>query len=328
MNKSLQYVRTMLTTAVFLAGLAGTAVSASAQPNCGDTIGPNQSVTLAGDLGPCNASTEAFALKVVGPATLNLGGFTVECDEADRPDGIVIEGEKAKVLNGEVLDCENGIVIGGTGESKHKVKKVMTQNNALIGFLVQSDKNKLIRNQAEDNVVGFVVNGDENKLVRNVADMNDFCGFEIAGEDNQLKRNEATQNTSLGGFGIFGENNQLVANTADDNNEDGFFVDDSGVNTGLIKNTATNNDEAGFRVQGDSGLLKKNRAENNDRHGIQVQNEGSENLIIKNTALNNGDGVDFFDLRDDTEECDDNTWSNNTFGTSKAGNVVSPPCIN
>ena len=59
-----------------------------AQVSCGDIIGPGQTVVLTGDVGPCPMSVDP-AVTVVGPATFDLAGHRVLCDENNpRPIGM------------------------------------------------------------------------------------------------------------------------------------------------------------------------------------------------------------------------------------------------
>ncbi len=60
---------------------------------CGNTLGPGGSAALDSNVGPCGG---AFALKVIGPFTLDLKDFMVICDGAT--DGVVVEGSGATVI--------------------------------------------------------------------------------------------------------------------------------------------------------------------------------------------------------------------------------------
>jgi hypothetical protein len=106
----------------------------AADIQCGDTIGPGERVKLTQDIGPC---TEGPAITVVGPAVLNLNGHTV-AGNGDI-DGIVLEGQKASVMNGTVIGCYNAVVV--MGEGRHKIKRINAEDNIDQAFVVYSDNN-------------------------------------------------------------------------------------------------------------------------------------------------------------------------------------------
>ena len=80
----------------------------AADIQCGDTIGAGERVKLAHDIGPCSGGP---AITVVGPAVLDLNGHTV-AGNGDI-DGIVLEGKKARIMNGTVIGCYNAVVVMG-----------------------------------------------------------------------------------------------------------------------------------------------------------------------------------------------------------------------
>jgi parallel beta-helix repeat protein len=151
-----------------LMGLSGLAFTggffpAKAEVSCGDTIGPNDKVTLQADLGPC---TGDFALKVIGPATLNLNGHKVTRTVNQKEIGIWVTENNAKVLNGIVMGFK-------------------------WGFKVDGDGNHLAHNIATNNKKGFTVDGDRNRLDGNTAFNNTNENYQIRGDKNWLADNSA-----------------------------------------------------------------------------------------------------------------------------------------
>lgn len=345
-----------LTTASLMLGLT-TAAPAFAQVQCGDTIGPNETVVLQGNVGPCDQPTGG--LTVIGPATLDLNGFVLFCADLDSDGsvstGIVIDGAKATLRNGVVRECDNGVFVQGTG--KHRLTGLTATANRSRGFVILrgSHNNTVVRNSAtengdtgfvisgadndklEENMAvrnhkrGFGISGDRNKLSRNTASDNDDTGFVIVGgERHTLRHNTASQNHNRG-FDVAGERHTLTRNTALQNLRQGIIVNSRGMGHKLSGNTADANGFAGFEIKGDQNKVQRNRAENNQGSGILLGSDAAENRISKNVALNNNQAgaARQFDLVDDSPDCGTNTWKNNTFDTSGAGNplVPNPPCI-
>lgn len=141
--------------------------------NCGDTIENNESATLDADIGPCNTGDGADALRVLSRATLDLNGFTVECATSLTPNGIVMVGERSKLMNGEVRYCLNGVFVSGTNPGRNTVQNVTSVENTSFGFAVGSSRNSLSRNSAIENGADgfhlFTHRADRNKITDNSA---------------------------------------------------------------------------------------------------------------------------------------------------------------
>jgi parallel beta-helix repeat protein len=319
--------------AVLLAalGIAWSASSALAQtPTCGSVIGPGENLSLRTNILACDDGTGAAALTIVGPATVNMNGFIVSCADVDgdgvRPAGIVLEGSQVVLRNVGVSKCATGVFVEGAGQ--HRIEQVRASQNEGLGFLVESDRNVLVKNEARSNASGFRVTGNRNVLTSNQAFSHDGIAFRINGGDkNRFSRNEAAGNVT--GFDVLsGSGNVLTANRAR-NNLIGFILNFS-VGDKLVKNTATanragfllfsdettananvatSNDDAGFAVEGRGNTLKQNRADDNGGDGIAVQFTATRALLRGNRASGNGG----FDLRDVTDGCGTNRWEANTF---------------
>ena len=295
-------------------GLSGTAQAV----NCGDVIGPNETVVLGQDLLACD-DTAPTALTVIGPAMLDLNGYRVGCEDVDGngavPDGIALVGKKATVWNGQVENCREGVVVAGEG--KHRVEEVTTTLNTRNGFHVASDGSRLYRNDADTNELnGFRVDGDKNDLRDNAATTTlRFNGFNVSGDKNKLRLNRAIANDAKG-YNIGGDKNKLDQNIASHNDSEGFTV--SGNKNTLRKNLATENGYHGYQLQGDKNKLIDNQALDNGRAGIRVQNGYEKNLIMKNTASGNDTkgGEPDSDLEDLNPDCGSTRWRDNDFNTS------------
>jgi parallel beta-helix repeat protein len=349
-NKSIVGFMISAVMVVALIGLDGTLGPAAAFKHgrsykaadiqCGDTIGPGERVKLTQDIGPCEGGP---AITVVGPAVLNLNGYTVAGD--GDIDGIVLEGKKATVMNGTVIGCYNAVVVMGKG--RHKIKRINAEDNIDQAFVVYSDNNKFLWNKADMNGDdGFYVEGNGNRFILNKIYDNDDEGLEIEGDNNRIVANRARGNNS-DSFEIGGDENRLVFNKATDGRREGFEIE--GIGNVLKNNRAKNNGGTGFRLEGSQTLLKSNRAINNDRSGIlvdddafdntikrnRVKGSGESGILVENAAYGNvitknvvkGNGLknaeaksqqeaEFFDMEDEDNGAEANTWYKNRFETS------------
>jgi hypothetical protein len=320
-------LKSALATTSLLLGLAMASPAAAVQ--CGDTIGPNQTVTLQADL-LCDLTTGG--LTVIGPAEVHLAGYDIKCQDLTQtgavPVGIEILGRKAKVYGssdnvfGIVSDCFYGGAV--RGEGRHTVEGVMVQRGHEAGFYVASGKNTLRQNYTDQGPYGFVVEGQStnNKLFDNFAIFHGHNGFHIHGSKHQLQRNTAALNEG-DGFRVNGVGHKLRGNLADRNGFDGFDVQGDAQQVTLQQNRATANGKEGFEVSGQKHRLTQNLAYENENSGIDVEDDASNIVLMRNEALDNNQGndPDSFDLTDQTPDCDTNTWKNNTFETA------SQPCI-
>jgi parallel beta-helix repeat protein len=327
---------------------------------CGETLGPEGSEALAGDLvygeGDCG---DFPVLKIVGPFTLDLNGFTISCGTKEtglRGIGIEVTGVGAKIHNGTIAYCNTGLMVAGDGQ--HELKRLTVTSRHVTGedgiaFKVMSDRNWFIGNTVEkyagegfrlgDN--GVSANG--NLITRNEAIHNGNHGFRVrAGERNLLVLNRAKDNAAEG-FRSEGGFNQFVTNTAIGNGDEGFRLKGAQDNQ-IIGNIAIRNglvpcdDLRLGEPDANPGIAITDSAKNNaiinnitknNCIGIAIQGpsadkEGSlDNEIIDNVALHNKQ----VDLADGNDDCDHNKWFGNRFKTSLAAPdfSVSPPpeCI-
>ncbi|UCE64420.1 MAG: right-handed parallel beta-helix repeat-containing protein [Nitrospirota bacterium] len=289
---------------------------------CGDEIGPYEVAVLTEDL-TCDSHDPA--LTVVGPkAVLKMGGHTVTCQGINV--GILLDGSGAKLSGGllkygTVTNCDIGVDVGGTGG--HLITKVKA-NEVTVGFLLRdgSDGNTFTKNTVTNHVRGgFVTDlgtSNDNEFSYNRS-MNGFpgAGYEVRGGDrNVFKYNLAKNNGNRGGFIVSGNDNVLTKNQAIDNGG-GIRID--GERNTVSGNVAKGNDMNGFSLLGSGNKVIGNWAKNNTR-GIVLSAENTK--VIGNIALGNTE----FDLVDENENCDNNTWKFNWFKTSQT-NPPDAGCI-
>ncbi len=286
---------------------------------CGDVLGPGGAYMLKEDL-DCDVSP---ALTVLDGAHLNLKGHTLTCTLTSgsglSPIGIQMEGQEASVINGNILECDRGVVLGGDG--RHSVSRIEYAHSfpgTHVAFIVETDGNRLVHNSATACDGCFEIGGDGNLLIRNLAFDGPGVGFWIfsTGENNVLLHNVA-ESQFAEGFLIQGDANKLVKNEAIDTlfeNGSGFGIFSE--RNKLRRNMAMDNAGDGFKVFSNNNRLFGNVAKDNKKTGITVP--GIDNVIVRNRAFGNGDGMKFFDLNDDNLNCDNNTWRKNKFDTRNA----------
>jgi hypothetical protein len=316
-------------------GIAGGALPAAAEVACGDTIGPWKDVVLQADL---RCDDVATALVVMGPATLDLNGFTIHC--ADRNGngrepsaGIAARGFGARVRNGIVEGCGVGVDVGGSGN--HTVRDVAVLFSASDGIRIASDRNQvensfalfsgesgfaiegelnvLSGNGASENPLGFVVSR-ANVLEKNVAIDSELIGFVVASTGSALAENHALRGPI--GFDVLGDDNGFIANRGEHNGT-GFFVDSNATGNVLLLNIVSGSHGSGFAVAGDRNQLFQSRAERNGTNGIQLVETASGTIVTASVSQDNGAA----DVVDHTSGCGTNSWRDNTFGSSN------DPCI-
>jgi hypothetical protein len=216
---------------------------AGAQLACGATVGKREKVTLTADVGPCDGDSGSTAAIVVDGGTLDLGGRTVTCADANLdgevPQGVILFGKKSKVMNGSVVGCMNCVGLGGTvgcmncvglgGTGKHLVSGVTVQGCLDDGVDVTSDasKNKLVDVTATQNASdGVQVGSDKNKLTNVAARGNgqDGIDLESTADKNKLA-NVVAEGNADDGLEIGGDKNKVKTIAANGNGDTGIDFD-------------------------------------------------------------------------------------------------------
>ena len=328
-SKGYLHFKHFIATTGFLLSLSMTPLLAHAL-QCGDTVGPNETVVLDGHLGPCDASTGGITIQ--GPATLDLNNFTFFCDgstgDGSVTGGITLEGRRAQLRNGIVRSCLDGVVVAGQG--RHRVKNMVAMSNDTAGFHVSSDNNILQENTALINGAGFQIASNRNTLHHNNSHHNSGAGYQVGLSAtrfvaNTLRHNTATDN-GFTGFLVLGvERTALIRNEAARNDLGGFLM--IAERSRLIANSATANRGNGFLVAGKAHRLIRNQANDNTGVGIHLAiiddpsgflRAPAENILVTRSVAH---GNAALDLQDDNVECGTNRWRRNAFGSANQ------PCV-
>ena len=240
--------------------------------------------------------------------SLNLRGFAVVCDGTVQ--GVVLDGEGARLRNGAVAGCEMAVSVEGDG--RHAVANVTVSvedpdpedDASAEGIRVSSDGNRVLgsrvllgganairvngdRNQVLGNTVsgaerGVRVDGAANLIALNVIG-GVAEGIEVRGERNRIRRNHIAGVLDQA-IELRGDGNRVAANLAVDAVGDGISVFSS------------------------NNVVRANGVFSNGDDGIIVTATGGGNRVVNNRALGNAT-----DLTDQNPDCGDNVWAGNAF---------------
>jgi parallel beta-helix repeat protein len=261
--------------------------------------------------------TEHPALTVDG-GLLDLGGFSVVCDH--EPDvqgvGVLLDGSGARLRGGAVTGCFLAVQVAGEGG--HTVRG-LTASAVDRGVFVESDGNRLLNSQIlralEDAAVQ--VDGSENLLRGNTVAGAGDQGFEINGSDNRIVNNRIGDVAE--GVQLTGERNHVLRNRIIGTSDRGIdvrgLVEPTGAHIIMENLIADGVDGIALLESSNGNRISRNRIYSNSDQGIFVGTE--DNTIQRNEAL-----LNLVDLQDNTVDCDNNLWRDNTFQTS-----VSNDCI-
>lgn len=257
---------------------------------CGDTL-ENGRFELRKNLN-CD---EDPAITIIGPAKLNLNGKTL----SGNGDNVCIQinGEGAKVWNGTVTNCMDGVVIAGTG--RHKVFRIRSMYNDGIGFKVDEDSNDnwLSENEAIGNTKeNFLIEkeSDGNYLIENKAEDGEDRGYFVRGSNNHLYKNKANGNLDDALRIRNGNNNEVIHNIFNGSEgEAGVKIDSNG---NIVRKNLIKQNDRGIRIRSNDNEVIKNIITSNGGEGIRVELENdseppspsSNNTISSNIILNNG----------------------------------------
>lgn len=215
MNSSLRNKKLMLLALLGL-NLLGWVSPSMAAINCGDTIGPNESVVLTTDL-QCSDSP---ALILQGPnARLDMDDHELSCTSTNN-NGIVLRERDAHLMNGTVTSCKDGVRARGGGG--HTISNMIAISNADDGF----DMGGLSSNNSLANIV--------------VTDSGDN-GIEVKDGSNGNQFTNTVASNNLNGISIAGDNNQLTNTTVSGNGVNGIEIVLGGEGNLLVNNVAAGN---------------------------------------------------------------------------------------
>ncbi|GBC61342.1 hypothetical protein DENIS_2302 [Desulfonema ishimotonii] len=208
----------LLTTLLILAALAVAAeakkVNCGKKVRCGDVITRN--AVLDRDL---NCSEDP-ALTVVGPANLNMRGFTVSNTGGKSHDGIWLKGCGGHLHNGTVTGFGKGVLIGGDGG--HHIHHVKVTEHTIHGFSLESPNNRLRHNMSGGNFgngIWLSEKADNNLILKNTFNSNGASGIRL--KRGEIDFVEAVSESAVSGeSGIrlaersIGLDNAVLENTA------------------------------------------------------------------------------------------------------------------
>jgi parallel beta-helix repeat protein len=307
--------RLRLGTSAALALLATTAGPALAV-ECGATI--TGEARLERDL----ICTEDPALTVDG-GRLDLKGFTVVCDHPPPPPvppatgvGILLQGEGARLSDGAVTGCFVAVHVAGDGG--HTVRG-LTASAANQGILVESDGNRVLDSAIlrAPGDAAVQVDGAGNLLRGNhVAGAGDQ-GFEINGSDNRIVDNRI--GAVAEGIQLTGERNHALRNQIVGTTDRGIDV------RGLVEPTGAHVILDNLIADGVDGIATLESSNGNRISGNTIYGHSDQGIFVgtlDNTIERNQTLLNAVDLQDNTPDCDDNLWQDNTFETA-----VSDDCI-
>lgn len=265
----------------------------------------------------CDSSSgDGPAITLDSDSTLDLNGFAILCNDTKR-EGVKLQGNKAKVHDGVISGCQNGIVVNGM---KHELKHLLVINNGRDGVIITESDNNWIKDvQTNFNTrTGFnIVRSNNNRVDDSSATNNGRQGFKIDGRANEGERMNA------------GINNTVRNSDAYLNCRDGFEIDDGDDNS-LIGNLAVSNGNkaacevfggsfqpqfyAGFDVTANSkdNIIKNNRASGNQGCNLESGNEECSPRE-RNLWDENADNAGCFSS---------NLWKNNIVNDG----IVEPEC--
>jgi parallel beta-helix repeat protein len=291
--------------------LAGPALADERSPaaECGDTI--TRHARLDRDLVCATAAKPALT---VNGGTLDLGGFTVVCDQenSETSVGILLEGRGARLRDGAVTGCALAISVADLGD--HVIRNV-TASASNQGVLIASDRNRLVNSHILRgfNDAAVQVDGHNNHLSSNDIVGSEDQGFEVNGNDNRIVGNR------IGGVAegvqLSGEGNQVLRNQIIGATDRGVEVR-AGAHV-IAFNLIADGGADGIALldAGNGNHVHRNSVYSNADEGIEVATEN--NRIERNRVLLNG-----LDLQDTTPNCDNNLWQDNVFETSDPDDCI------
>ena len=220
--------------AAFILGFSftGTAHAVS----CGDTVLlDGKKVVLDTDL-DCGSGDPS--LTIVGPGTFDMDGHTLNCTN-DANYVLKIEGERAKVLNGVVMNSNNcGDCIFATGDGSHTIEGMVAQDCLGDGITLASNRNTVKDSSSVGNDYGFYVPTTERNTIRDSqAVENTTYGFQIDGTGHTVRDSIAISNGR--GFTVSGSDHKVQGNTATNNTSEGLQI--QSIDSRIQKNRSLNN---------------------------------------------------------------------------------------
>lgn len=253
-----------------------TPMEADAQVQCGDTI--TEDATLQENLSCLTGLT------LVGPASLDLNGYSVSCD---CPRVIAVTGRQARLHSGTVAISSGGPRVTLTGEGHHRVHDVQISGARGAAIAIVSPRNLIVHNRISSIVSTPAV--------------------DVLAEHNVIRNNEIT--TFLGAVMVAFPKNRILGNHI--STLDGTpltlhgLANRTHVRDNIIR---AGGDEqfrpAGIEVDTDRNIIVHNEV-TRYKEGIKLEQGAERNRVIRNTAINSLN----LDLVDENVDCDGNIWA-------------------
>lgn len=321
-----------------------TAYTKASDADCGQTITAN--TVLTEDIGPCTGNGA-----IVGRDAINfdLGGKRI-FGFAGPGDGFeagirVTDRSGVTVTNGTVTDFDAGVAVtrgGSNTVSRMTIRDNVGPDSGLselgdgiaviespgnfvlnnvitnsgiydgIGVLGVASDNNTVEGNTIENTFGLSYRGPFGQgIIVNAASFGEFTSELITGT--KIKGNVIRNSGSAGIANINNVNGEIVLNTVENNGYRNLFGNGIGVQLGQ-----------GLPDDNSNLLIQGNQVHRNQGDGIHIPTDYSgygadENRILNNNAANNG-RRDLFDGHDD---CVNNVWRNNTWGSGG----YSPECV-
>jgi parallel beta-helix repeat protein len=175
------------------------------------------------------------------------------------------------------------------------------------GLRVSSDGNRLLRNRVLLGGTNAIrINGAGNSVVGNTVGGSER-GIRIDGTENNI-----TNNVIAGvgeGIEVRGASNRITRNQIAGAIDQGIELRGAGNQVGANLTIDAVGD--GITIFSNDNLIQGNGAFSNGDDGIIVIETFGNNRMVNNRALGNGT-----DLTDQNLDCDENVWTNNTFGSA------------
>ncbi len=258
---------TILLSVVFVSSALTT--RAHAQVNCGDII--VAAATMLSNLTACPGNP---AVTVDG-GTLDMNGFAIIGCVAG--DGIHVIGNNARVDNGRVEGCIDGISLAGGGG--HRIENVRSEINAASGFRFVSSNNRIEYTSSAGNAIGWrLMVGANNNDVRYSTAFGNTIGAVVGGNRSDFRESTAADNA--GGMQIMGNRTQLrdftlartpVTSPGDRGKYKYVFSVGNGVASSI-----------GFEFIGNRNRLERSRVAG---HGTAVKIGGNDNRVRLSTIV-------------------------------------------
>jgi hypothetical protein len=261
-------------------------------------------------------------IEIIGPASIDLNGFTVDCDHRR----LQIKGHSARIHSGVLRHCD--LRISGNNHGLHSVRildsTAIDVNGDRNNFIsVQFEFEELVRdldvlglrlvghrNLVRDSrFLGYVqaltVQGDANNIMRSF-----FIGegVVLSGRNNMFRGNEVH---SFGEITVFGSHAQIIDNIlATDGWSFNVEANKSNVARNAVKLLEFHH--AGrMTVGGNNNLITRNVVEAHEDSGGVLSVSGMSNILIRNEVEG-----DRGRMEDHNIGCDANRWIMNSAATS------------